>query len=103
MRERCEIESEYHASKPMLSHTFLASLMLFFCCYQEILCFLSSNDYYSFQPVLHDWCNKDRVCAILYVGMVHIYKKKLAANKKRVAYAATVGFLSRLSEWSDAI
>ena len=26
--------------------------------------------YFSFQPVLHDWCNKGR--AILTVGMVHI-------------------------------
>ena len=24
--------------------------------------------YFSFQPVLHDWCNKAVICAILSVG-----------------------------------
>ena len=47
--------------------------------------------YFSFQLVLHDWCNKDRVC-----GMVHI-KKKLCCYSERVVYVAAAGFLSRYS------
>ena len=29
---------------------------------------LDPLSYFSFQPVLHDWCNKALVCAILSVG-----------------------------------
>ena len=36
--------------------------------------------YFSFQPVLHDWCNKDRICAILS-GMVHIKEPLLLIRK----------------------
>ena len=36
--------------------------------------------YYSFQPVLHDWCNKDRVMVLscLWDGA---YKRTLAGNR----------------------
>ena len=37
--------------------------------------------YFSFQPVLHDWCNKGRGMYYPVCGMMHI-KKKLAANRK---------------------
>ena len=53
--------------------------------------------YLSFQPVLHDWCNKGRGMCYPVCGMMHI-KRTLAANQK-VAHVAAAGFLS-LSEWS---
>ena len=37
--------------------------------------------YFSFQPVIHDWCNKGRGMYHPVCGMMHI-KKKLAANRK---------------------
>ena len=36
--------------------------------------------YLSFQPVLHDWCNKDR--GILSCLWDDAYKRTLAANQK---------------------
>ena len=35
----------------------------------------------SFQPVLHDWCNKGRGMCYPVYGIVHI-KKNLAVNRK---------------------
>ena len=40
--------------------------------------------YFSFQPVLHNWCNKGRGMCYPVSGMVHI----------KVAYVAAAGFLS---------
>ena len=37
--------------------------------------------YFSFQPVLHDWCNKGRGILYPVCGMVHI-KNNLAVNRK---------------------
>ena len=45
--------------------------------------------YFSFQPVLHDWCNKGR--GMCYPACKIIF----AANRKRVAHVAAAGFLSR--------
>ena len=49
--------------------------------------------YFSFQPGLHDWCNKG--CGMCYpvCGMVHIKEPLLLIGKK--AYVAAAGFLSR--------
>ena len=49
--------------------------------------------YFSFQPLLHDWCNKS--CGMCYpvCVMVHI-KEPLLLIEKRVAHVAAVGFLS---------
>ena len=33
--------------------------------------------YFSFQPVLHNWCNKDRGMCYPVCGMVHIKKEPL--------------------------
>ena len=40
--------------------------------------------YFSFQPVLHDWCNKG--CGMCYpvCGMVHIKEPLLLINKSRL-------------------
>ena len=46
----------------------------------------------SFQPVLHDWCNKGRGMYYPVCGMVHIKEPLLLSI--RVAYVAATGFLS---------
>ena len=54
--------------------------------------------YFSFQPVLHDWCNKG--CGMCYpvCGMVHI-KKTLDKS----SLCGGSGFSFSLSEWSLTI
>ena len=37
--------------------------------------------YFSFQPVLHDWCNKDRGVCYHVCGMVHIKEPLLLIGK----------------------
>ena len=49
--------------------------------------------YSSFQPVLHDWCNKGRGMCFPVCGMVHI-KEPLLLISERVAHVAAAGFLS---------
>ena len=49
--------------------------------------------YFSFQPVLHDWCNKGGGMCYPVCGMMHIKEPLLLS--KRVAYVAAAGFLSR--------
>ena len=49
-------------------------------------------EYFSFQPVFHDWCNKGR--GMCYPVLDNAYKMTIAANWK-VAYVAAAGFLSR--------
>ena len=48
--------------------------------------------YFSFQPVLHDWCNKG--CGMCYpvCGMVHIKERLLLIGS--VSHVAAAGFLS---------
>ena len=50
--------------------------------------------YFSFQPVLHDWCNKGR-------GMVHIKEPLLLIGKSSLCGGSVFPFL--LSEWSLTI
>ena len=49
--------------------------------------------YFSFQPVLRDWCNKD--CGMCYpvCGVMHIKEPLLQVGK--IAHVAAVGFFSR--------
>ena len=49
--------------------------------------------YFSFQPVLHDWCNKGHGMYYHVCGMMHIKEPLLLLE--RVAYVVTAGFLSR--------
>ena len=46
--------------------------------------------YFSFQPVLHDWCNKGRGMCYPLCGMMHIKEPLLL-----IAYVLAAGFLSR--------
>ena len=57
--------------------------------------------YFSFQPVLHDWCNKG--CGMCYpvCGMVHIKEPLLLIDKSSICSGS--GFPFSLSEWSLTI
>ena len=57
--------------------------------------------YFSFQPVLHDWCNKG--CGMCYpvCGMVHIKEPLLLMEK--ISQCGGSGFPLSLSEWSFTI
>ena len=57
--------------------------------------------YFSFQPVLHDWCNKG--CGMCYpvCGMVHIKDPLLLIDKSSLCGGS--GFPFSLSEWSLTI
>ena len=57
--------------------------------------------YFSFQPVLHDWCNKGRGMCYPICGMVHIKEPLLLIVKSSLCGGS--GFPFSLSEWSDAI
>ena len=48
--------------------------------------------YFSFQPVLHEWCNKGRGMCYPVCGMVHIKEPLLLIDKSNRLAAA--GFLS---------
>ena len=57
--------------------------------------------YFSFQPVLHDWCNKD--CGVCHpvCGMMHIKDLLLLIRKSSLCSGS--GFLLSLFEWSFTI
>ena len=54
------------------------------------------GSYFSFQPVLHDWCNKGHGMCYPVCGMVHIKEPLLLIDKSS-------GFPFSLSEWSLTI
>ena len=58
----------------------------------------SNPSYFSFQPVLHDWCNKG--CGMCYpvCGMVHIKEPLLLIDKSSLCGGS--GFPFSRSEWS---
>ena len=53
--------------------------------------------YFSFQPVLHDWCNKGRGMCYPVCGMVHIKEPLLLIDKSSLCGGS--GFPFSLSEW----
>ena len=57
--------------------------------------------YYSFQPVLHNWCNKYRGMCYPVCGMVHIKEPLLLIDKSSLCGGS--GFPFSLSEWSLTI
>ena len=57
--------------------------------------------YFSFQPVLHDWCNKGRGMCYPVCGMVHIKEPLLLIDKSSLCGGS--GFPFSLSEWSITI
>ena len=59
------------------------------------------ESYFSFQPVLHDRCNKGRGMCYPVCGMVHIKEPFLLIGKSRPCGGS--GFPFSLSEWSFTI
>ena len=57
--------------------------------------------YFSFQPVLHDWCNKGRGMCYPICGMVHIKEPLLLIENNSPCGGS--GFPLSLSEWSFTI
>ena len=57
--------------------------------------------YFSFQPVLHDWCNKGRGMCYPVCGMVHIKEPLLLIDKSSLCGGSVFPF--SLSEWSLTI
>ena len=57
--------------------------------------------YFSFQPVLHDWCDKGRGMCYPVCGMVHIKEPLLLIGKSSLCGGS--GFPFSLSEWSLTI
>ena len=57
--------------------------------------------YFSFQPVLHDWCNKGCGMCCPVCGMVHIKEPLLLIGKSSLCGGS--GFPFSLSEWSLTI
>ena len=57
--------------------------------------------YFSFQPVLHDWCNKGRGMCYPVCGTVHIKEPLLLIDKSSLCGSS--GFPFSLSEWSLTI
>ena len=55
----------------------------------------------SFQPVLHDWCNKGRGMCYPVCGMVHIKEPLLLIGKRQRVSFLTIGMV--LNHMSDAI
>ena len=50
--------------------------------------------YFSFKPVLHDWCNKGRGMCYPVCGMVYIKQTLLLIRKSR-PFSGSKGFLCR--------
>ena len=57
--------------------------------------------YFSFQPVLHNWCNKGRGMCYPVCGMMHIKEPLLLIGKSSLCGGSGFPFL--LSEWSLTI
>ena len=60
-----------------------------------------SLSYFSFQPVLHNWCNKGSGMCYPVCGMVHIKEPLLLIEKSSPCGGS--GFPLSLSEWSYTI
>ena len=58
-------------------------------------------NYFSFQPVLHDWCNKGHGMCYPICGMAHIKEPLLLIGKS--SPCGSSGFPLSLSEWSFTI
>ena len=57
--------------------------------------------YFSFQPVIHDWCNEGRGMCYPVCGMMHIKEPLLLIRKSNLCGGS--GFPLSLSEWSFTI
>ena len=62
---------------------------------------VNALSYFSFQPVLHDWCNKGHGMCYPICGMVHIKEPLLLIDKSSLCGGSVFPF--SLSEWSLTI
>ena len=69
-------------------------------CVGSILHGVDPLSYFSFQPVLHNWCNKGHGMCYPVCGMVHIKEPLLLIRKSSLCGS---GFPFSLSEWSFTI
>ena len=67
----------------------------------SILHWVDPLSYFSFQPVLYDWCNKGRGMCYPVCEMVHIKEPLLLIDKSSLCGGS--GFPFSLSEWSLTI
>ena len=67
----------------------------------SILYWVDPLSYFSFQPVLNDWCNKGRGMCYPVCGMVHIKEPLLLIDKSSLCGGSRFPF--SLSEWSLTI
>ena len=89
-----------------LTHYFIYLYIIYMYAYKMYI-FLQKNitnhplSYFSFQPVLHDWCNKG--CGMCYpvCGMVHIKEPLLLIEMSSPSGGSR--FPISLSEWSYTI
>ena len=65
------------------------------------ICTYLGLSYFSFQPVLHEWCNKGRGMYYPVCGMMHIKWPLLLIGKSSICGGS--GFTLSLSEWSFTI
>ena len=68
---------------------------------RSILHVVNPMSYFSFQQVLHDWCNKGRGMCYPVCGLVHIKEPLLLIGKSSLWDGC--GFPFSLSEWSLTI
>ena len=59
--------------------------------------------YFSFQPVLHDWCNKGRGMCYPVCGMVHIKEPLLLIDNSSICGGSGFPFRMVLNHMPDAI
>ena len=64
----------------------------------KLLTYVAKSYNFSFQPVLHDWCNKGCGMCHSVCGMVHIKEPLLLIVKSSLCGSS--GFHVSLSEWS---
>ena len=62
---------------------------------------MDPSSYFSFQPVIHDWCSKGRGMCHPVCGMMHIKEPLLLIGKSSPCCGS--GFPLSLSEWSFTI
>ena len=88
-------------SKRYVARKIPASLSRVRCVVGSILHEVNPLSYFSFQPVLHDWCKKGGGMCYPVCGMVHIKEPLLLTEKSSPCGGS--GIPLSLSEWSSTI
>ena len=99
-------DRERERGNPLPPHRLLFPISIkgsFICIIPQtsIIHWVDPLSYFSFQTVLHDWCNKGRGMCYPVCGMVHIKEPLLLIGKSSLCGGS--GFLFSLSEWSLTI